>query len=209
MKIGIDIDDVIVNTAEILTACAQIYDTEILGRNGTLTKEKVYSLSNGGNVGKAMNWTDKQTFDFKKRYHEYVLTNSRTKPFASEVINRLHDEGHEIHVVTARNVLGDLISDAVKVSEKLLAKHGIKYHFCIAECSDKAKYCLENGIEIFIDDSLATCLDIYTNGIKVCLMNTPHNVSLDSGKIQRVFSLPEFYYMVVPDAKPNKLIPLD
>ena len=196
MKIGIDIDDVITNTGEMLVAYAQLFNFEYLNRSSYLEKEKVYSIVNGSTLKTGCDWTEEQAIAFKKKYHEYILINGNIKPLAKEIIDRLINEGHEIHLVTARNNASDLISDSYKISEKLLLKNKINYHKLVTECNDKLSYCKNNKIDVFIDDSLPTCKSVATSNTKVFLMNGHHNINLDEEDITRVYSWADFYYQI-------------
>jgi Uncharacterized conserved protein len=196
MTIGIDIDDVITNTAEILVAYAQLFNFEYLKKHNHLEKEKVYSIINGDTLANNCGWNEEEVIEFKKKYHEHILINSNIKPLAKEIIDRLISEGHEIHLITARNSAGDLISDSYKVSEKLLSRNKINYHKLVTECSDKLSYCKNNNVNIFIDDSLPTCQSVATSNTKVFLMNGPHNINFDEKNITRVYSWSDFYYQI-------------
>ena len=196
MKIGIDIDDVLTNTSEMLVTYAQLFSIEDLEKNGYIGKENVYKIVNGDTIEKNMNWNKEQVDKFKKKYHEYILSNCNIKPLAKETVDKLISERHEIHFVTARNKLGDLISDSYKVSEELLSKNKIQYYKLVTECSDKLSYCKENNIDVFIDDKLETCKSIATSKTKALLMNGPHNVNLDEGSITRVYSWADIYYQI-------------
>ncbi len=82
MVIGIDIDDTLTNTSELLLAYAQKYDYEVLKRRLPLDKNKAYTIINGGSLEAGMNWSAKQASDFKDLYHSLVLENAPMKPFA-------------------------------------------------------------------------------------------------------------------------------
>ena len=196
MVIGIDIDDTLTNTSELLLAYAQKYDYEVLKRRLPLDKNKAYTIINGGSLEAGMNWSAKQASDFKDLYHSLVLENAPMKPFAKEVIDKLREEGNQIIFVTARNNKGDRISNSYQISKKLLDKNNIKYHKLITECSDKLSVCLENKIDLFIDDKIETCLELNSGKINTFLMNTPFNNPLDEKNIVRVFSWIDLYHKV-------------
>lgn len=196
MTIGIDIDDTLTNTSELLLAYAQKYDYEYLKGNGSLSKEKVFSITNGNSLESGMMWTKQQSDSFKEKYHESVLQNASIKPFAKEIIDKLIQEGNTIYFITARNNKGDRINDSYSTSKMLLDSNNIKYHKLISECNDKLKACKENNIDLFIDDKLETCLELKNNGITSFLMNTPLNNNLDEKNVTRVFSWIDIYYKI-------------
>lgn len=196
MVIGIDIDDTLTNTSELLLAYAQKYDYEVLKRKYSLDKNKVYSIINGGQLEYGMNWTTDEANDFKELFHSQVLENAPIKPFAKEIIDKLIEEGNQIIFVTARNNEGDRIRDSYQISKNLLDKNDIKYHKIITECSDKLFVCRENNIDLFIDDKIETCIELKDGKINTLLMNTPFNNQLDEKNIVRVFSWIDLYYKV-------------
>lgn len=196
MIIGIDIDDTLTNTSELLLAYAQKYDYEVLKGNGSINKEKVYSIINGEKVKDGMGWTTEENNDFKDMYHATVLENAPIKPFAKEIINKLIEEGNEIIFITARNNKSDRISDSYSISKRLLDKNEIKYNKIITECEDKLLECKKNHVDIFIDDKIETCLELEQGGVHSFLMNTPFNNSLDGKNLVRVFSYIDLYYKI-------------
>lgn len=196
MRIGIDIDDTLTNTSELLLAYAQKYDYEDLKRSTSLSKEKAFSIINGNSLENGMMWTKQQADSFKDKYHESVLQNASIKPFAKEIIDKLIQEGNKIFFITARNNKGDRISDSYLISKKLLENNHIKYHKLITECSDKLKICKKNNIDLFIDDKLETCLELKNNGITSFLMNTPLNNNLNEEDVIRVYSWIDIYYKI-------------
>ena len=196
MIIGIDIDDTLTNTSELLLAYAQKYDYEVLKGNRSINKEKVYSIINGEKVKDGMGWTTEENNAFKDMYHANVLENAPIKPFAKEIINKLIEEGDEIIFITARNNKGDRISDSYSISKRLLDKNEIKYNKIITECEDKLLECKKNHVDIFIDDKIETCLELEQGGVHSFLMNTPFNNSLDEKNLVRVFSYIDFYYKI-------------
>ena len=72
----------------------------------------------------------------------------------------------------------------------------IPYDKLIINASDKLKFCMENGIEIFIEDSYDTCKQLEENGIKTYLMTTKMNQNIDAGEIERVKDWNEIYQKV-------------
>lgn len=190
MKIGIDIDDTTVITVKSMIKYADIYDTQILGRKGT-----------NGNLGLIQNryylkvlygWDDKTKFDFFDTYYKNVLEECSPMPNAAETITKLKDEGNEILFITAR--LTQIKNcDTENITIKTLKDNNIPYDKLIINASDKLKFCMENGIEIFIEDSYDKCKQLEENGIKTYLMTTKMNENIDAGNIERVKNWNEIY----------------
>lgn len=193
MKIGIDIDDTTVITVKSMIKYADLYDTKILGRKGT-----------NGNLGLIQNryylkvlygWDDKTKFDFFDTYYKNVLEECVPMPNAPETITKLKEEGNEISFITAR--LTQIKNcDTESITINTLKDNKIPYDKLIINASDKLKFCKENGIEIFIEDSYDTCKQLEESGIKTYLMTTKMNQNIDAGEIERVKDWNEIYQKV-------------
>lgn len=193
MKIGIDIDDTTLITVKSMIKYADLYDTKILGRKGT-----------NGNLGLIQNryylkvlygWDDKTKFDFFDTYYKNVLEECVPMPNAPETITKLKEEGNEISFITAR--LTQIKNcDTENITIKTLKDNKIPYDKLIINASDKLKFCKENGIEIFIEDSYDTCKQLEENGIKTYLMTTKMNQNINAGDIERVEDWNEIYQKV-------------
>lgn len=191
MNIGIDIDDTIVNTSEMLVAYAQRYDVEVLGRTGSLKNDKAYFFSNT-----MFEWTEDEYDIFMRKYIDYIFENATSKPLVKEVFDRLVEEGHKIIIITARDKEIYRCKDAYKTSENLFIKNNIKYDKLLVACHDKVPECKENEIDIFIDDRFDTCKKVSGSGITTFVMNAAHNNYLNTGNMRRVYSWEEIYYQI-------------
>ena len=190
MKIGIDIDDTTVITVKSMIKYADLYDTQILGRKGT-----------NGNLGLIQNryylkvlygWDDKTKFDFFDTYYKNVLEECTVMSNAPQVIRKLKEEGNEIAFITAR-LLNIKNCDTENITIRTLKDNDIPYDKLIINASDKLKFCQENNIEIFIEDSYETCKQLEEDGIKTFLMTTKMNENIDAGNIERVHDWNEIY----------------
>ena len=193
MNIGIDIDDTISETFETLLPYSQKYTIEDLKR-----KSKINLSGDLGNHLYIVNmngWNDKEAIDFWEKYYAQILNELNIKKFASEVINKLKQEGHKIYLITAR---WEMRADNVKeITFKWLKDNNIQYDEIFLNASDKLKIAKENNIEVFVDDSFKNCKNIADNtNIKVYMMNSRANEDFEDQKIQRVFSWPEIYNLI-------------
>ncbi|MCI9064188.1 MAG: hypothetical protein HFJ17_06265 [Clostridia bacterium] len=76
--------------------------------------------------------------------------------------------------------------DTKRITKDTLEKGNIQYDELIIGIWDKLNICKDKKIDIFIDDSLYTCMNLQKNGIKTYLMTTNINKELDSKDIERV-----------------------
>ncbi len=190
MKIGIDLDDTVFITVNSMIKYADLYDKKVLKRSGT-----------NGNLGLIKNryylkilygWDDKTKFGFFNTYYKNVLEECVENPGASEIIRKLKSEGHEIYFITARLTNIDNC-DTEKITIDTLRKYNIPYNKLIINASDKLKVCLDNNIEVFIEDSFETCKELQKIGIKSYLKTTQMNKEIESGDIERFENWNELY----------------
>lgn len=191
MRIGIDIDDTTMITVKSMLKYADIYDIEILGKNGI-----------NGNMGLIQNryylkalygWNQEQKMDFFNKYYKNVLEECELMPNAEDTIKKLKEEGNKIYFITAR-LNGIENCDTEAITKKSLKT--IPYDKLILNTPDKLEVSKENNIDIFIEDSYDTCRELTENGIKSFLMTTKMNENVDTGEIERVYNWNEVYEKV-------------
>ena len=201
MKIGIDIDDTTVMAIEAMVKYGDIYDVEELGRSGS--KGKFGLIRSRYYLRELYGWTDEEKYAFLDKYYKNVLEECYPLPNAPDVIRKLKENGHKIIFVTARltNVKN---CDTEEITKRNFEEHDIQYDKIIINASDKLKYCKEEGIQIFIEDSYETCQTLEENGIKTYFMTTRMNADIDSGNIERVNSWDEIYNKIQNFINENK-----
>ncbi len=188
MNIGIDIDDTISNTYEIMFNDAQKYTIEKLGRNGQIYKE---NLKTHMYCKEMHNWTDKETADFLDEYYESIMKEVKPIKYVSEIIKKLKDEGNTIYLITAR--FQNEKFDIEKVTKEWLRNNKIIYDKLFLNCDTKTNIVKKNNIDIFIDDSFKNCKEVSQMGVKTYLFNNIANEDFEDENIERVYSWPHLY----------------
>lgn len=159
MKIGLDIDGVLLDTARAYITSAEIFSLDVLGsKDDRLINKNELFIQN------RYDWTDEE---FKKWCERNLLSwanSSNFMPGAVEVVKKLQQMGHELYIITARGgfIEGMKKSALDKMKEKDLIFNG--YYFNI---EDKGEVCEKLKIDIMIDDSIQNCKNICERGIKV------------------------------------------
>ena len=134
------------------------------------------------------NWTEEEDRIFWDTYYEKIMESVKPKEDAIEVINNL-SKNNKIFIITARwDRKNGIIA---KITKDWLEKNNIKYNELFLGHKDKRKIIQDNNIEVFIDDSLKTCMEIYEMGIKTLIMDSRINKNMKEDKIERVFSWKE------------------
>ena len=185
MRIGIDIDNVISNFNDTLLTEYILHDKE-LRNSGIINKDADY-------IRKGMfDWNEDEETNFYKNNIERIAKKLGVIEGAKEYIDKLHDDGHIICIITGRN--NGEYKEPYNMTKKWLEDNNIYYdNLILTDAYDKhakTKECLEHNIDIMIDDSVRICSDCIENGITTILMDTPYN---KYSNMQRVKSWKEFY----------------
>ena len=69
------------------------------------------------------------------------------------------------------------------LSKNYLDSKGIKYNEIYTGISDKGKFCNENNIDLFIDDSINNCSSVKSYGIDVLLYDNIFNRNSDLKRV--------------------------
>lgn len=86
MKIGIDVDGVIIDYERVVKTYAELYDLLELKKDGAINKDEPY-------FQKRYDWTQEQIDDFIKKYLMPLTFESRILPGVKDVINLLKTTG--------------------------------------------------------------------------------------------------------------------
>ena len=195
MRIGIDIDNVISNFDEMLLETYLIHDKEL--RNTGIINPTAKYIRTG-----MFDWSNEEELSFYKDNIECIAKKLKVKEKAKEYIDRLHNDGHFIYIITGRD--NGEYSEPYNMTKKWLDENNIYYdNLILTDAYDmhaKSLECLKNDIDIMIDDSVRICSDLITSGITTILMDTPYNRKIN---IKRVKNWEEFYEFVYSN-KENK-----
>lgn len=163
MRIGIDIDDTMTNIKDKLTNAAIQY-AKSLNKDVQNIDYNIVDIYNNGNIyQKLFNFNYEELKYFLGTIQEEITNNAIPRENCVEVINKLHNDGNEIYIVTARD--NEFHKDPYLQSKKWLEKHQIYYDKLIVNARDKGKACIENNIDLLIDDSISNCLKVNNLGI--------------------------------------------
>ena len=163
MKIGIDIDDTITNSWQCIIP---LYSKEFNIPIEELEKSKPYY----GAINHLI--TIDEYYELMKGKCDSFAANVELKENVKETLTKLHNNGYEIIFITAR---GKEHKDPYQLSKDYLDKHQIPFDKLIVDSKDKSIACIEEEIDIFIDDSLKHCKEVAEKGFEVLLFETNYN----------------------------------
>jgi hypothetical protein len=168
LTIGIDIDDVLADFHQVMWALAEKHvpiDEED-------KKQYVIQDTKHGSL-------DLRDKIMEEMYQKRLIANMPEIPGAVEEVNKWHDAGHKIVLITARSKGWE---DQTK---EWLDKVGLKYDkLIITNHQDKAKFAEDEGVNIFIDDSVNFLENMADKGIKVYVFDQPWNTELAVPRIR-------------------------
>ena len=150
MRIGIDIDDTICNTTEIVHKKLEEYAESL----------KINPLD-------TMN-DEELRINFFNLFSEEIYSTVEVKSGVVNALKRIHQLGHEVFFITARS---NGLYDAISTTKKWLDDNKIEYDGLITSCYGKAKAaaCKKFNINLMIDDDPFNYKQISTSGIE-CLL---------------------------------------
>lgn len=187
MRIGIDIDGVLTDIERFIAD----YGTKFSVENHLPINITVGEYDEN----KAFHWTDEQDLEFWNQYLEYYATKYLARDFASEVIHKLKEEGHEIYIVTARNEWGLPPESYGKMREfvkEWLKDNDIYYDKIIYTEENKLPYCVGNYIELMIEDRDKNVKEI-SSKLPVLCFDCQYNKGVEGRNITRVYSWYDVY----------------
>ena len=146
--------------------------------------------------------TDRKIDDeFWEKYFIDYSMNVEIRKFANEVIKKLKEDGHEIYIITAR---GSFLSHSAEVmsyeeNKKIvlnwLEKNNIVYDKIIFSPEDKLDICVENGIDLMIEDKVENINKI-SSKIPVICFNAGYNELCNGKNIIRCYSWYDIYMKI-------------
>ncbi|MEG1142209.1 MAG: hypothetical protein RSE41_07170 [Clostridia bacterium] len=178
MIIGLDIDDTISETSDILYENVKKHFN---CKNDIEVKHYMQKVI----VGKDRTDT---VINFYKNCIKDVIGNVKVKDNAVSVINKLKDDGHTIIIITARST--NSYSEALNITKKWLKDNNIIYDKLIINADEKVGLAKDNKIQLFVDDSITTCEDMLNNNIDSLLFDSKYNKESD---IKRIYNFDELY----------------
>lgn len=184
MKIGIDIDGVILNFEGELRVQAELNDVINLKRNSIVNEKETFFQAK-------YNWSEEEINDFIAKNFLKLSKECNFMPGAVEVINLLKKEGHELIIISSR---GGLIKEMKDIAEQRLEEKGLKFDKYYFVAKDKAKICKEENIDIMIDDYYKTCKSLVEGKIKTIYFREYPNYELEENEyLKEVHNWGEIY----------------
>lgn len=156
MKIGIDIDGVILDYERVLKTYGDLYDFIELKKNGIINRNEHY-------LRNRYDWTDEERMNFINKYFLKLSKKTPLIPGAKDVIDMLQKEGNELIIISAR---GGMIEEMKDVAIEKFKEEDISFNKYYWKQDDKLEVAQNEKIDVMIDDSYDVCRKLSSNGIK-------------------------------------------
>ncbi len=190
MNIGIDIDDTMTDSYETLVP--------LIGIAYKMNIDKIFKEAPTYN---ALKKTLANYDDFVFKNFTTMATIAPLKKDVVNVLKKLKEDGHRIIIITGRN--NDEYPDPYQISFDYLKRNHVPYDKLIVNARDKAKQCILENIDVFIDDNTQICRSVAKTGIRTFQYLTLFNKNVKS--TEKVSSWEDIYKKIceicVKDAK--------
>lgn len=165
MRIGIDIDDTITETSSLIEQ--------------VISENNLYDLNSDFD-----SYSDivlKTYDDIIRDNIDRILANCPIKKDAVSVIKHLKDMGHDIYIITARdNYYSPNVFD---ITVSFFKEHGIIYDKLIFNCKEKKIACIDNKIDVMLDDRGSFIESLKDTSTKGILFSSSHNKKYNCDRI--------------------------
>ena len=192
MNIGIDIDGVLTDLENYIKTVGKKYMIENnLGFDDTMNTNTIYGFL-----------SKEDSHKFWDTHWEKYATTIKIRKNANNIIEKLKNDGNKIIIITARTYDSQIIKGGIKRQEnmeeliiKWLDKNNIKYDKIVFSNLNKLKDCLNNKIDIMIEDSVSN-IEQLKNHMKILCFNAKYNHSYANSQIYRVYDWDDVYSII-------------
>lgn len=188
MRIGIDIDGVIIDFEKVLKTYSELYNIVKLHNNKEVDKSEF-------DIQKRYGWNDEEFLTFRSKYFVKLTQMSNLMPGAKDVINLLKKDNHELFIITARGQLND---EMITIAEQLMKNENLKFDKYFWMQTDKLMVAKEQKIDLMIDDSYDVCKKLSNQGIKCLYFRDKDSKELKENKyLKDVSNWGEIYRIIL------------
>lgn len=184
MKIGIDLDGVVIDSETTFRTYEEIFDIDVLKGNNLINKEEPKFQAR-------YNWTEEQEKEFIEKYFLTVSKESNLMSGFIGVYNLLKEQGHEFIVITAR---GGFIKEMKDDAIRLLNENNIKFDKYYWKVEDKLEICKKENVDIMIDDDWKIIKKLADNQVKTLYFRDTNLMKLEENEyVKEVSNWGEIY----------------
>lgn len=157
MRIGIDIDDTITKTHEYVYFLKKTYLSDY--DSSKMLPDDVF-------------------IPFIERFERDIHQNVELKDGVKEALDYLHNNGHTIIILSSRGSYYKNITEdtAYQDTVNYFKRNKLPYDKIFVNLTDKRESCIENKIDLFIDDKESECISVESANIPTIKMERKDDV---------------------------------
>lgn len=163
MNIGIDMDDTITCTSETIRLYSEKY-----------AKENMIEESDIWNIKENKN-------KFLETYLEEIYINTPLKENVREVFEELKGLGCKLYIITARTE--SYVDNIINLISEYLEKYDLEVDGIFINGKDKVDVCVNNRIDIMIDDNLYNYYMLTKNNINTLLFDDKNRYDIIDNRV--------------------------
>lgn len=172
MKIGIDLDGVVIDSETTFRTYEEIFDIDILKGNHLVNKEEPKPQAR-------YDWTEEQRKKFIENYFLKVSKESNLMAGFAAVYHLLKKQGHEFIVITAR---GGFVKEMKDDAIRILQENKIEFDKYYWKVEDKLEICQKEKVDFMIDDDWKIVKKLAENQIKTLYFRDTNLVKLEENE---------------------------
>ncbi len=172
MKIGIDLDGVVIDSETTFRTYEEIFDIDILNGNNLINREEPKFQAR-------YNWTKEQEKEFIEKYFLKISKESNLMSGFIATYELLKQQGHEFVVITAR---GGFIKEMKDDAIRLLNENNITFDKYYWHIDDKLEICQKENVDIMIDDDWKIIKKLTENKIKTLYFRDTNLMKLEENE---------------------------
>ena len=172
MKIGIDLDGVVIDSETTFRTYEEIFDIDILNGNNLINREEPKFQAR-------YNWTKEQEKEFIEKYFLKISKESNLMSGFMATYELLKQQGHEFVVITAS---GGFIKEMKDDAIRLLNENNITFDKYYWHIDDKLEICQKENVDIMIDDDWKIIKKLTENKIKTLYFRDTNLMKLEENE---------------------------
>ena len=176
MKIGIDLDGVVIDSETTFRTYEEIFDIDTLKGHNLIDREEP-------KMQQRYKWSEEKKKEFIEKYFLKVSKESNIMSGFLAVYNLLKEQGgYEFVVITARGgFIKDMKDDAIRVLEE----NNIKFDKYYWHVEDKLEICKNENVDIMIDDDWRIIKNLADNGVKTLYFRDTNLKTLEENEYMK------------------------
>ena len=177
MKIGIDLDGVVIDSETTFRTYEELYDLAILKENNLIDREEPKFQAR-------YNWTKEQQKDFTDKFFLKISKESNLMSGFIGAYNYLKEQGHEFVVITARGLRtdGTFMKEMEDDAKRVLNESNIIFDKYYWGQADKLNVCKKENVDIMIDDDWKIIEKLSANNVRTLYFRDTNLKKLEENK---------------------------